>query len=185
MPRLTPASLMPVLKACVAWGWLFMLPDLAFAGDSVVPGSAMPWWFWPLALFVTCFLIGIVAVPAGIGGGTLFVPIIGGFFPFHLDFVRGAGLLVALASALAAGPFLLRGGLASLRLALPLALLACIPLQIAFTHAPILQTIFDSTALTMQEWAKVLGAGLLVFCVAELEKTIIRRSPLAARLVHA
>ena len=77
-----------------------------------------------MALFVTCFLIGIVAVPAGIGGGTLFVPIIGGFFPFHLDFVRGAGLLVALASALAAGPMLLRGGLSSLRLALPLALLA-------------------------------------------------------------
>jgi uncharacterized membrane protein YfcA len=86
----------------------------------------MPWWFWPLAVFVTCFFIGIVAIPAGIGGGTLFVPIIGGFFPFHLDFVRGAGLLVALASALAAGPFLLRGGLASLRLALPLALLASI-----------------------------------------------------------
>jgi len=86
--------------------------------------STLPWWFWPLALFVTCFFIGIVAVPAGIGGGTLFVPIIGGFFPFHLDFVRGAGLLVALASALAAGPVLLHGGLASLRLALPLALLA-------------------------------------------------------------
>ena len=84
----------------------------------------MAWWVWPLALFVTCFLIGIVAVPAGIGGGTLFVPLIGGFFPFHLDFVRGAGLLVALASALAAAPVLLRGGLASLRLALPLALLA-------------------------------------------------------------
>jgi uncharacterized membrane protein YfcA len=97
----------------------------AYAAEiSVVPSSTMPWWFWPLALFVTCFLIGIVAVPAGIGGGTLFVPIIGGFFPFHLDFVRGAGLLVALASALAAGPLLLRGGLASLRLALPLALLA-------------------------------------------------------------
>ena len=84
---------------------LFMLlesPAHAVA-ESVVPSSSMPWWFWPLALFVTCFLIGIVAVPAGIGGGTLFVPIIGGFFPFHLDFVRGAGLLVALASALAAG----------------------------------------------------------------------------------
>ena len=75
---------------------------------------------------VAGFLIGIVAVPAGIGGGTLFVPIIGGFFPFHLDFVRGAGLMVALASALAAGPMLLRGGLSSLRLALPLALLASI-----------------------------------------------------------
>ena len=119
------ASLRSVLKACVVLGWFFMLPDLAHAAGSVVPASTLPWWFWPLALFVTCFFIGIVAVPAGIGGGTLFVPIIGGFFPFHLDFVRGAGLLVALASALAAGPFLLRGGLASLRLALPLALLAC------------------------------------------------------------
>jgi uncharacterized membrane protein YfcA len=110
------AWLVPVL--------LVLLAVPAFAADSVVPASTMPWWFWPLALFVTCFFIGIVAVPAGIGGGTLFVPIIGGFFPFHLDFVRGAGLLVALASALAAGPMLLRGGLSSLRLALPLALLA-------------------------------------------------------------
>jgi len=93
---------------------------------SVAPTSDLPWWFWPLALFVTCFFIGIVAVPAGIGGGVLFVPIIGGFFPFHLDFVRGAGLLVALASALSASPTLLRGGLSSLRLALPLALLASI-----------------------------------------------------------
>jgi uncharacterized membrane protein YfcA len=68
--------------------------------------------------------MGVIAVPAGIGGGTLFVPIIGSFFPFHLDFVRGAGLLVALASALSAGPMLMRCGLASVRLALPLALLA-------------------------------------------------------------
>ncbi len=81
-------------------------------------------------------------------------------------------------------PVVSRQGLTGNRVIL-LALLACIPLQIAFTHAPILQSIFDSTALTMLEWAKVLGAGLLVFCVAELEKTIIRRSPLAARLVHA
>jgi hypothetical protein len=84
----------------------------------------MPWWGWPLALFVVCFLLGIVAVPAGVGGGVLFVPIVGGFFPFHLDFVRGAGLLVALASALSAGPALLHSGLASLRLALPLAVVA-------------------------------------------------------------
>ena len=81
-------------------------------------------------------------------------------------------------------PVLSRQGLTGNRVIL-LALLACIPLQIAFTHAPLLQSIFDSTALTLLEWAKVLGAGLLVFCVAELEKTIIRRSPLAARLVHA
>ena len=28
--------------------------------------------------------MGIVAVLGGVGGGVLFVPIIGGFFPFHL-----------------------------------------------------------------------------------------------------
>ncbi len=102
--------------------------DVSAAGDlSGVPpaaGSTVTWWWWPLALFGACFVMGIVAVPAGIGGGTLFVPIIGSFFPFHLDFVRGAGLLVALASALSAGPMLLRGGLGSIRLALPLAVLA-------------------------------------------------------------
>ena len=99
---------------------LASMPAQAAGGGA----SAWPWWVWPLALFGVCFLMGIVAVPAGIGGGTLFVPIVGGFFPFHLDFVRGAGLLVALASALAAAPLLLRGGLGSLRLALPLAVLA-------------------------------------------------------------
>ncbi len=96
----------------------------AYAVEAAPETSAMPWWGWPLALFITCFFLGIVAVPSGVGGGVLFVPIVGGFFPFHLDFVRGAGLLVALASALAAGPSLLRVGLADLRLALPLAVLA-------------------------------------------------------------
>ena len=86
--------------------------------------ATTPWWVWPLALFVVCFFLGIIAVPAGVGGGVLFVPIVAGFFPFHLDFVRGAGLLVALSGALAAGPRLLEGGLANLRLALPLALVA-------------------------------------------------------------
>ncbi|GMV47980.1 MAG: hypothetical protein AMXMBFR66_33780 [Pseudomonadota bacterium] len=105
-----------------------LLPALALAAPAAAPGATaantVPWWVWPLGLFLACFVMGIVAVPAGIGGGTLFVPIVGSFFPFHLDFVRGAGLLVALASALSAAPMLLRGGLGSLRLALPLALLA-------------------------------------------------------------
>jgi len=115
--------------------------------QGALTSSSLPWWFWPLALFVTCFFIGIVAIPAGIGGGTLFVPIIGGFFPFHLDFVRGAGLLVALASALAAGPFLLRGGLASLRLALPMALLASISSVVGAMVGLILPASFVQTAL--------------------------------------
>jgi uncharacterized protein len=94
------------------------------AAAPVAAGSSMPWWAWPLILFVVTFVLGIVAVLGGVGGGVLFVPIIGGFFPFHIDFVRGAGLLVALAGALAAGPGLLKKGMADLRLALPVALIA-------------------------------------------------------------
>ena len=88
--------------------------------------AAAPWWIWPLALFALTYLLGIVAVVAGIGGGVLFVPLVGSFFPFHLDFVRGAGLLLALAGTLAAAPLLLRARLANLRLVLPLALVGSI-----------------------------------------------------------
>lgn len=109
--------------ALLALAFLVAAPE-AWATTPPAVESMMPWWGWPIALFVVCFLLGIIAVPAGVGGGVLFVPIVGGFFPFHLDFVRGAGLLVALASALAAGPALLQAGVASLRLALPLALVA-------------------------------------------------------------
>jgi uncharacterized membrane protein YfcA len=84
------------------------------------------WWIWPIALFAVSFGLGIVAVLAGVGGGVLFVPVVGGFFPFHLDFVRGAGLLLALSGALSAAPALLRSGFASLRLAMPLALVGSI-----------------------------------------------------------
>jgi uncharacterized membrane protein YfcA len=99
----------------------------AFPAEAAeTASSAAPWWVWPLALFVVSFFMGMIAVPAGVGGGVLFVPIVGSFFPFHLDFVRGAGLLVAMSSALAAGPALLRNGMANLRLALPLALIASI-----------------------------------------------------------
>jgi uncharacterized membrane protein YfcA len=112
----------PALRATLLAGSL--LPAAAFAQAAAAPPAASTWWLWPLGLFAVCFVMGIIAVPAGIGGGTLFVPIVGSFFPFHLDFVRGAGLLVALASALSAGPTLLRSGLGSLRLTLPLALLA-------------------------------------------------------------
>jgi uncharacterized membrane protein YfcA len=86
----------------------------------------MEWWIWPVALFAITFAMGILAVLAGVGGGVLFVPIVGAFFPFHLDFVRAAGLMIALTSALSAAPSLLGNGLASLRLAMPLALVGSV-----------------------------------------------------------
>ena len=76
-----------------------------------------------------------------------------------------------------------REGLTGNRVAL-WAIAACVPLQLAFTHAPPMQAIFGSTDLAALEWLKVLCAGLLVFGVAELEKLVIRRTPLA-RLVSA
>ena len=106
---------------------LMLSPAWAMASevvDAVPAVDGSDWWKWPIILLVVTFAMGIVAVLGGVGGGVLFVPIISGFFPFHLDFVRGTGLLVALSGALAAGPGLLKANLASLRLALPVALIA-------------------------------------------------------------
>jgi hypothetical protein len=105
--------------------WLVSSPAWATAAEpAATTVTEHPWWFWPLILLVFCFILGILAVLAGVGGGVLYVPLVSGFFPFHLDFVRGTGLLVALAGALAAGPGLLKRNLANLRLALPVALIA-------------------------------------------------------------
>ncbi|HSR35972.1 MAG TPA: sulfite exporter TauE/SafE family protein [Desulfurivibrionaceae bacterium] len=112
------ASLMCALLTSPAW---------ALAEEAVAmtpPVDEATWWKWPLLLLVVTFVMGVIAVLGGVGGGVLFVPIISGFFPFHLDFVRGAGLLVALSGSLAAGPGLLKANLASLRLSIPVALIA-------------------------------------------------------------
>jgi len=116
--------LLLVIAGLLAFAGSIMASTEPAAAAPVATESSMPWWGWPLVLFVVTFVLGIVAVLGGVGGGVLFVPIIGGFFPFHIDFVRGAGLLVALAGALAAGPGLLKKGMADLRLALPVALIA-------------------------------------------------------------
>jgi uncharacterized membrane protein YfcA len=105
---------------------LIVLALLWAAPAAAADAAAAPWWIWPAALFVVSFAIGIVGVLAGVGGGVLFVPIVGGFFPFHLDYVRAAGLLLALSGALSAAPALLRSGMASMRLAMPLALVGSV-----------------------------------------------------------
>lgn len=106
--------------------FVFGLWLAAPAEAATAESGAVAWWLWPLGLFAFSFLLGMVAVVAGVGGGVLFVPLVGGFFPFHIDFVRGAGLLLALSGSLSAAPALLRNGLASLRLAMPLALVGSI-----------------------------------------------------------
>ena len=132
---------------------------------AVAPESGLPWWAWPLILFVVTFLLGIVAVLGGVGGGVLFVPIIGGFFPFHLDVVRGTGLLVALAGALAAGPGLLKSGMASLRLALPLALIASAAAIVGAMMGLALPTHIVQTSLGIT----ILGIVVLMFLAKKSE----------------
>ncbi len=48
-------------------------------------------------------------------------------------------------------------------------------LQLLYTYAPPLQALFGSVGLAPGEWARVLLAGLGLFCVAELEKWLCRR----------
>jgi len=100
---------------------LLVLPATLLAAEPQAAIEAA-WWAWVLLLFVFSFVLGIFAVLAGVGGGVLFVPIVSSFFPFHLDFVRGAGLMVALSVAISAGSPLMRKGLADLKLGLPMAL---------------------------------------------------------------
>ena len=113
-----------IFAVLISSAYVFASGESSAAAIPSAAESSMPWWSWPLILFIVTFFLGIVAVLGGVGGGVLFVPIIGGFFPFHIDFVRGAGLLVALAGALAAGPGLLKKGMADLRLAIPVAVIA-------------------------------------------------------------
>lgn len=55
------------------------------------------------------------------------------------------------------------------------AILFCILLQMVFTYVPLMQTLFSSVALVWVDWLKVLGVGIMVFLIAELEKWIFQR----------
>ena len=137
---------------------IVLTSEPAIAKIAAPMASALPWWAWVLALFVVTFMLGVVAVVTGVGGGVLFVPIVSGLFPFHLDFVRGTGLLIALAGALAAGPTLLRGGMANLQLALPPALTA----SAAATVGAMLGLILPDSVIQLALGTMILGVvGLM------------------------
>lgn len=61
------------------------------------------------------------------------------------------------------------------------AIAACALLQLAYMYTAPLQALFGSTPLALDEWLKVMLAGLLVFTVAELEKIVHR---IARRRAH-
>ena len=97
-----------------------MIVDTVVSALHSAPGWEL--YFTMAALTAVCFLIGIVAVAAGVGGGVLFVPLVSALFPIHIDYVRGAGLMVALVGAISAAPSLMRRGFSDVRISIPLAL---------------------------------------------------------------
>ena len=134
---------------------------------------------WPLALFAVTFAMGVVAVLAGVGGGVLFVPIVSAVFPFHLDFVRAAGLMVALTSALSAAPSLLRAGLASLRLALPLALVG----SVTSIFGALVGLALPTEAVQIALGATILAIAALMWRAGKSEHPEVPRAdPLGAAL---
>jgi len=150
-------------------------PAAAAAAEQVTAVAAShAWWFWPIILFFFCLILGILAVMAGVGGGVLYVPLVSGFFPFHIDFVRGVGLMVALAGALAAGPGLLRRNLANLRLALPVALIAStfsiigamLGLYLSSLNPDIIQVCLGVT---------IVGIAILLLVSKNTEKPVVNR----------
>ncbi len=86
----------------------------------------MIWWMWVLALFFMTLGIGIVAPIAGVGGGVLFTPLTMAFYPFSTDFIRGAGLVMAMTSALSSAPHFAKKGLANLRILAPVVVVSII-----------------------------------------------------------
>lgn len=165
-----------ILSLCVLAVVFFALSDIISAAESAGPVAAASdshaWWFWPLSLLIVTFVMGVLAVLGGVGGGVLFVPIISGFFPFHLDFVRGAGLLVALSGALAAGPGLLKMNLASLRLAVPVALIA----STCAIIGAMLGLALPTNVIQISLGATILGICVLMLTAKKSEMPEVRKA---------
>lgn len=158
---------------------ILLAAGLAFAPAALAAdGGPLAWWVWPLALFVLTFFLGIVAVIAGVGGGVLFVPIVASFFPFHLDFVRGAGLVLALAGTVAAAPVLLRSGLANLRLVMPLALAGSVCSLVGAIVGLALPTDFVQTALG----ATIMAVAVLLWASKDAAANLDQSDALAELL---
>ena len=157
-------------------GMLLAHPLGAMAAEAAVEGGIddKPWWVWPLILLVFCFVLGIIAVLAGVGGGVLYVPLISGFFPFHIDFVRGAGLMVALAGALAAGPGLLKRNLASLKLALPVALIAS-TCSIAGAMLGLYLSSLDPNIVQVCLGGTIVGIAILLVCSKNTANPVVTK----------
>jgi len=56
-----------------------------------------------------------------------------------------------------------------------IAVAVLIVIQLAFTYAPFMNTLFGTTPIALEDWGRILVFGLLVFLLVELEKWVRRR----------
>ncbi|MCG5494511.1 cation-transporting P-type ATPase [Ectothiorhodospira variabilis] len=59
--------------------------------------------------------------------------------------------------------------------AVAIAILVVVTLQMIFTYAPFMQFFFDSTAVGLYAWGIMLGVGVVLFIILELEKAVRSR----------
>ncbi|MGO9614322.1 MAG: sulfite exporter TauE/SafE family protein [Dissulfurispiraceae bacterium] len=126
MSKTTTTAIVLIATMVISIGLTGILGGAQEAVSTTGTNASLPWWEWSLMLFFAALILSALAVLSGVSAGVLFVPIIGALFPFHLDFVRGMGLLVGIASAFPAVSALMKRNFADLRLALPAALIASV-----------------------------------------------------------
>jgi uncharacterized membrane protein YfcA len=114
---------------------------------------------WVILLFLFSLAVGVVAPVSGV----LFVPLATAFFPFHVDFIRGCGLIVALTSSLFSGPFLLRRGIANLQIMFPLAAASLVGSTAGGLLGLRLTSVLDAGAFLI-----ILILGMLLFLIFAL-----------------
>jgi hypothetical protein len=104
----------------LGWTLFAALSIAASAGTLHAAGSLEPMGISAVTFFiillVSCTLIGIFAVLAGVGGGVIFTPVFMGFTSIDSYVIRSTGLFVAMAGALVAARPFLRRGIANIRL---------------------------------------------------------------------
>jgi magnesium-transporting ATPase (P-type) len=129
----------------------YLLWRIAFV--SVIIAAACLWLFdWELARGATPERARTVAVNALVAGQL--------FYLFNTRYIMqsslGVGRLLSNPAALVAAAIL-------------------VVLQMVFTYLPIFQTWFGTAALEPVDWLWVLGVGVTVFVLVEIEKAVMRR----------
>ncbi len=98
------------------------LAIISWGAETPVGGMSGPTIFgWLFGLFILSFVIAIVAVIGGIGGGVLFTPFMLAFTSVDSLIIRATGLIVAMFSGLISTGIFMRRGLGNLKICIFLA----------------------------------------------------------------